>query len=47
MCEHRMWDEPDGLLCNRTDPHLTGHIYLSRCASHLGEGAHHFERKED
>lgn len=30
MCDHRLWGEPDGLVCTRTDgPHVTGHVYVS------------------
>lgn len=26
-CTHRLWDDPAGLPCTRTDPHHTGHTY--------------------
>lgn len=28
-CTHRLWNEPNGLICTRRDPHEKGHIYLS------------------
>lgn len=37
-CTHRYLDNPDGLLCTRTDPHETGHTYAGTSASYLGEG---------
>lgn len=27
MCEHHLLDDPEGLTCNRTDVHATGHTY--------------------
>lgn len=39
MCDHHLWDEPDGLACTRTDHHdptkAGGHIY--RPASNLSD----------
>lgn len=29
MCAHRLGDQPTGLVCDRTDPHATGHTYHS------------------
>lgn len=29
MCDHHWLDDPDGLLCVRTDEHTTGHVYES------------------
>ena len=26
-CDHRLWGDPTGLACSRTDPHDTGHVY--------------------
>lgn len=46
MCDHRLWDLPDGLPCVRTDKHTT-HQYASSTASHLGEGLHHREPEGD
>lgn len=31
-CAHRLWNEPNGLTCTRTDPHTTGHTYESTSA---------------
>jgi hypothetical protein len=28
MCDHRQWDEPDGLLCARQDCDGRGHVYM-------------------
>lgn len=40
-CTHRLWGEPDGLACIRTDPHQSGHQYQSGAGSDLGEGQNH------
>ena len=47
MCDHTLWNDPDGLRCTRRDRHETGHTYTSSAASHLGEGSHHLEPRED
>lgn len=40
MCDHRLWNAPDGLQCVRSDPHETGHQYRSSNGSENGEGGH-------
>lgn len=47
MCDHQLWDEPDGLPCTRTDRHDRGHTYASRSGSELGEGVNHHEPNGD
>ena len=36
-CEHRLWDDFDGLRCNRPAGHYGGHRYA---ASECPDGAH-------
>lgn len=35
MCDHRFLDDPNGLLCNRVDPHAVGHAYTSSNGSEV------------
>jgi hypothetical protein len=28
-CPHPLWETPDGLSCQRSDPHATGHVYTA------------------
>lgn len=28
-CNVRLWNDPDGLKCVRTEPHSRGHIYVA------------------
>lgn len=45
MCDRHLLDDPDGLLCDRTDPHTTGHTYRSTSGSEVPDA--HTEHVDD
>lgn len=46
MCTHRFLDDPDGLLCTREDPHVTGHTYAAT-TDDLGDHGRHSDEGGD
>ena len=43
-CTARIWGDPTGLQCKRTDPHEFGHVYVGLDAA---DRVHHEHDQED
>ncbi|WP_203338600.1 hypothetical protein [Nocardioides limicola] len=37
VCQHQLWDAPDGLRCARPTGHSDGHVYLDSSGSSVND----------